>query len=218
MSTHENLIGIRDGGAPRPGDRRWARRTALAVSLVVLAAIGGPAGAESVAPLLVCSRGPGGQRFHAGVTAPSHADAGSIYSVRIDGVDSGEISNLGLNFIHDMTVDYLLPAGAYVDGSAQIVAGTGTANVRAGAGLSSRGGTLEMVLPAKVENGTRYTPPSMQFQLRAIGPPGSPVVVSFSRFRLRANAIVVGDVDVSCEPTPKPYPVGTTLIATAALP
>jgi hypothetical protein len=206
------LSGHRNGDPPPHRGTRWA----LGAGFVVLAAICGPAGAESTAPPLVCSQGPAGQRFHAGVTMPAQAEAGSIYAVRIDGVSSGKVTHFGLNYIHDMTVDYVFPASAYVEGSAQLVPGTGTANVIAGANLSYGAGLLEMNLPGKVGDGSQYTPPSVQFQLRASGAPGSPTRVSFSRFRLRANAIVVGDVDVSCEPTPKPYPIGTTLTSKSA--
>jgi hypothetical protein len=224
MSTPDRPTSKREGPSRSP-TRKKIRAKATGnhrawwvggvVSFGVLAAITPPVGAESMAPVLVCSTGPSGQRFRVGVTMPNRADAGSVYTIRIDGADSGKVTHLGLNYIHDMVVDYAFPAGAYVDGSAQFVAGTGTANVIVGASVSYGAGVLEMVLPAKVQDGSSYTPPSVQFQLRAIGAPGSGAAVSFSGFRLKANAIVVGDVDVSCEPTPKPYLLGTTLVATA---
>jgi hypothetical protein len=117
-----------------------------------------------------------------------------------------------------MTVEYILPAGAsYVEGSAQFVAGTGTANVLVGRRLSYHAGVLTMVLPGKVDNGTDYTPPSVRLQLRAVGAPGAYAWVAFKRFRLTANAFLVGDVAVSCDPVPSPYPVGTTLITAPAV-
>ncbi len=189
---------------------------AMLAAFLALAATTAPADAESAAPLLVCTRGPGGQRFHVTVTMPGHVDAGAVYTVRIDGVGSGTVTHFGLNYIHDMTVDYVLPAGAYVPGSAQLVAGTGTANVVQGASLSYGADVLEVVLPGKVKDGSSYTPPSVQFQLRAIGSGGVPAAVSFRRFTLKANALVVGDVDVSCASTPSPYPIATTLIAMPA--
>jgi len=189
---------------------------ALLMASLLLAAIAAPADAGSSAPLLVCTKGPAGQRFHVQVTMPAHVEAGAIYTVRIDGVGSGTVTHFGLNYIHDMTVDYALPAGAFVPGSAQLVAGTGTANVVEGASLSYGADVLEVVLPGKVKDGSSYTPPSLQFQLRATGAPGSPAVLSFRDFTLKANAIVVGDVDVSCASTPSPYPIGTTLIAMPA--
>jgi len=192
--------------------RGTAQRGAMALSFVALVAAAGPATAERVTPLLICSRGPSGQRFNAVVTLPSSAEPGAIYTVRIDGVSSGKISHFGLNYLHDMTVDYVVPAAAYVDGSARIIAGTGTPNVLAGPHLSYRAGVLTMVLPGKVQEGSAYTPPSISVQLRAVGSPGSREAVSFSRFSLTANAFLVGEVPVSCEPAVKPYPIGTTLI------
>ena len=152
-----------------------------------------------------------------GSASPDSAPAGSIYAVRLDGAGSGKISHFGLNYIHDMTVSYVLPAGAsYVEGSAHFVEGTGTANVLAAPRLSHRAGLITMVLPGRVENGSEYTPPSVQFQLRAIDPAGSWAAVSFRDFSLRANALLVGEVVVSCHPTLSPYSIGTTLITTPA--
>jgi hypothetical protein len=184
----------------------------MAVSFFALLATAGPATADRVTPLLVCSKGPSGQRFNAGVTLPSRVEPGSIYTVRIDGVSSGKISHFGLNYLHDMTVDYVLPDGSYVDGSARIIPGTGTANVLVSPRLTYHGGVLRMVLPGKVQEGTAYTPPSISVDLRAIGAPGSRAAVSLRQFRLTANAFLVGEVPVSCEPAVKPSPIGTTLI------
>jgi hypothetical protein len=197
--------------------QRAARWGAMAMSFFALVAAAGPATAERVTPLLVCSKGPSGQRFNAVVTLPSSAEPGAIYTVRIDGVSSGKISHFGLNYLHDMTVDYLVPAAAYVDGSARIIPGTGTPNVLAGPRLSYRAGVVTMVLPGRVQEGTDYTPPSISLQLRAVGSPGSREAVSLSRFSLTANAFLVGEVPVSCEPAVKPYPIGTTLITAPAV-
>lgn len=201
----------------KPTSRRGLRWAALAVTLATMAATTATAGADVVAPQLVCSRGPSGQRFQIGVTIPGSAVAGSTYTIRLDSASSGKISQLGLNYIHDLVVDYALPPGAsYVEGSAQVVAGTGTANVRSGVRLSHRAGVLTMALPGKVANGSAYTMPSLQFQLRAIGLPGSRAAVSFDRFGLTANAFLLGELPVSCGPARKPFALGTTLITTPA--
>jgi hypothetical protein len=197
--------------------RRSARWAASAIGFVGLAVIASPATAERGALALLCSKGPSGERFQFDVTIPSRAEAGSTYEIRIDGVNSRKVSHFGLNYLHDMTVEYILPAGgSYVEGSAQFVAGTGTANVLVGRRLSYQRGVLTMLLPGKVDNGTDYTPPSVRLQLRAVGAPGDFAWVAFKRFRLTANALLVGDVDVSCDPVPSPYPVGTTLITAHA--
>jgi hypothetical protein len=197
-------------------NRNMARFGALAVTFFALAGTAATAAADRVTPLLVCTKGPDGQRFNAGVTLPSRAAPGAVYTVRIDGVSSGKISHFGLNYLHDMTVDYVLPAGAYVDGSAQIIPGTGTANVTPSTRLSYHDGVLTMALPGRVLEGTDYTPPSISVQLRAIGAPGSRAEVSLRRFRLTANAFLVGEVPVSCEPVVKPSPIGVTLITDPA--
>ena len=198
----------------RGSGRRWAATT---LGLLALVTTAGSAAADRVSPLLVCSQGPSGQRFNAEVTAPDRVAAGAVYTVRIDGVSSGKISHFGLNYLHDMTVEYLLPPGAaYVEGSARILPGTGTANVLVTPRLTQRAGVVSMVLPGHVDEGTSYTPPSIELQFRAIGAPGSSQQVSLRQFRLTANAIVVGDVAVSCAPAVGPYPIASTLITPAA--
>jgi hypothetical protein len=188
------------------GTARW---TGVALGALLLAT---PSAAGRVTLPLVCSAGPSGQHFDVGVTIPTQVDAGAIYTVRLDGVGSGKISHFGLNHIHHMTVQYVLPPGAYVDGSAELVPGTGTQNVLGSPMLWYHKGILTMVLPDKVQNGTEYTPPSIRFSLRAAGAPGSSAAVALRRFDLTANAVVVGDLAVTCEPTPVPYPIGTTVI------
>jgi hypothetical protein len=75
-----------------------------------------------------------------------------------------------------------------------------------------------MVLPGSVTSGSSYTPPSVSVKLRATGSPGDAAVVGFNRYELKANAVLVGDVAVSCDPKPKPYPIGTTRITAPAPP
>jgi hypothetical protein len=188
---------------------RWA---AMAITFGALAMTAGPASADHTSATLACTRG-GEQRFNVALTLPARADAGSVYTVRIDGTSSGKISHFGLNYLHDMTVDYVLPPGtSYVEGSAQLVPGTGTANVLPSARLSHRAGVVTLALPGRVAEGTDYTPPSISLQLRAVGAPGSSAPIALRRFRLTANAFLVGEVSVSCEPAVKPAVLGTTLI------
>jgi hypothetical protein len=198
---------------------RYAVMVGVALGCAALASIAGKAAADGMSLPLLCSTGPSGQRFNLDVTIPRSAEAGSVYEIRIDGSSSGKISSFGLNFIHDMTVQYVLPSGsAYVEGSALLVAGTGTPNVRADAHVSVRGGIVTMVLPGSVTSGSSYTPPSVSVKLRATGSPGDAAVVGFNRYELKANAVLVGDVAVSCDPKPKPYPIGTTRITAPAAP
>jgi hypothetical protein len=202
--------------AQPPARRRTLRGVAVALTFAALVATGGSAAAERLTPVLVCSSGPSGQHFNVGVSIPGKVEVGSTYTVRIDGVSSGKISHVGLNYLHDMTVEYALPAGAtYVEGSAAFVPGTGTANVSAHARLTHSGGVLTMLLPDKVAEGSSYTPPSITVQLKATEAPGTRAVVGFRRFSMKANAVVVGDVSVSCDPQVKPYPIGSTLVTPA---
>jgi hypothetical protein len=197
---------------------RWsARRVGLAALLGSMVPFATTAAAVSVSAPLTCNQGPSGQRFNVAVTLPSSVEASAVYTIRLDGTSSGRISHFGLNYLHDMTVDYRLPARAsYVEGSARIVAGTGTPNVRVRPQLSHRAGIVTLRLPGKVENGTSYTPPSITVDVRATGSPGSSEVLGLERFQLTANAFLVGDVLVSCSASPRPYPIGTTTIMASA--
>jgi hypothetical protein len=191
---------------------RRSTRVGCAAGVLALAAIAPPAAADRGTLPLLCSKGPSGQRFKFELTMPSRAEGGSTYEVRIVGVSSGTVSHFGLNYLHAMTVEYVLPVGAYIEGSAHFVADTGTTNVLPGRRLAYRDGVLTMILLGKVENGTEYTPPTVSFQLKAVGAPGDWAWVAFRQYRLMANAVIVGDVAVSCDPTLKPYGIGTTLI------
>jgi hypothetical protein len=188
----------------------------LAAGFVMFAGVSMPAAADRVGAPMLCNKGPSGQLFVVRVTAPTSVEVGSTYTVRIDGVSSGKISHVGLNHLHDMTVEYALPSGAsYVEGSAKLVPGTGTANVLASARVWYQNGILTMNLPDKVENGESYTPPSIQLKLKATGSPGSAAALGFNQYHLKANAVVVGDVAISCTPPQKPYTIEATQITAA---
>ncbi len=193
----------------RPGARAGAGISTVA-ALVMVAHAGF---AATVHVPLECSKGGKGQLFTAAVTAPSAQPEGSTYTVRIDSFGSGEVSHPGLHYIHDMATDYLLPAGAeYVQGSAHFVPGTGTANVLEGARVWQEGGVLRVVLPARVENGSRYTPPSVEFQLRVVAARGSRLSLRLAQVRVLANALLLGDQRTECNPNPRSYVLATTLV------
>jgi hypothetical protein len=197
---------------------RWAGFVTGFVGVAALATATATAAVYVTLPM-VCNNGPSGQTFNVGVTLPDSVEQGAIYTIRLDAKSSGKISHFGLNYLHDMTVEYVLPTGtSYVEGSARLVAGTGTPNVREAPRLWHRAGVLTMALPGKVENDTAYTPPSIVVQVRAVGAPGSSAVLTFNHFQLKANAFLVGDVFVSCDPRPQPYPIGTTAITAPADP
>jgi hypothetical protein len=162
---------------------------------------------------LVCSRGPSTQSFNAVVTIPSSRPTGSTLKVRIDGVPSGKISHAGLNYIHDMRTDYLVPAGtSYVKGSARLVPSTGTPNVRADARAFRDAGGIHVLLPGHVENGSSYTPPSLEFEVEIGAPAGTFLSLKLDRYELMANVFILGDLQTICDPRPKPYSIGVTRV------
>lgn len=191
----------------------WSKAVAWAVLATLIAAAETSVAATSVRAPLVCSRGPSGQHFDVSVTLPRTAPEGSVYGVRIDGVSSGIISHTGLNYIHDMSTDYALPSGTtYVAGSARIVPNTGTANVVAGARVWHDAGRILVTLPGRVESGSSYTPPSIEFQVKVTARAKTSLALQFLQYRVTANAFLVGDLRTTCDPSPKPYSLATTLV------
>jgi hypothetical protein len=190
-----------------------------AASAVVLATVATTATATSVGPVAVkvameCSHDPGARSYSAMVTMPQSGAPGSTFKVRIDGVASGPIAHTGLNYIHEMVTDYRVPAGTtFVADSLRIVPETGTANARAGARAWYDAGGVHIDLPAHIDNGQGYTPPSLEFDLKIDAPAGSVLALQFVHYAVTANVVVLGDLRSSCEPRPKPYTIGETLVA-----
>jgi hypothetical protein len=186
---------------------------AIALALVSLGFDSPGAAPRRVAIPLICSRGPSGQEHDVTVTVPSRVPRGSRYKVRVDGVETGKISHSGLNYIFDIWSEWAVPAGTtYVEGSARLVPDTGSANVRPGARVVHGVGRISLVLPAHVENGASYTPPTFEFELNVTSPEGASITQWFSGYHVTANAFLVGNVRTSCEPSPKPYPVAVTRV------
>jgi hypothetical protein len=191
---------------------KWAIAAALMAQPAAL-------GAENSNPCLVvkapmvCSRSPGTQYFEARISAPATAATDSVYTVRIDSFSSGRISNIGLNYVHQMLTDYLLPAGvSYVAKSARIVPDTGTENVRTGASAWSEGSLIRMYLPAQVDRGSLYTPPSLEFQVRVTANSGASLPLQFLEHRTTVNVFLFGDLQVVCTPSPSPLTIATTRV------
>jgi hypothetical protein len=188
---------------------------ALILSAVTLSGVAIATTSKVKAPL-VCTRGDSDQTMNAILTMPASAAVGAKFTVRVDGVNSGKISHTGLNYIFDMSTDYIVPDGTkVVDGSVKIVAETGTANVRAGAKAWSDKAGIHTVLPAHVDDGSDFTPPSLEFQLEVTGTVGQSMAFKLAQYRVAANAFVVGDVHTICDPNPKPYTLGTAIVAKA---
>jgi hypothetical protein len=187
---------------------------ALALGATVPAAAA-PLASTAVKAPMTCSRGPN-IFFIAAVAVPRTAEQGSIYTIRIDGVPSGKIEHFGLHHIHDMVSDYAIPPGAkYVPGSARVIPDTGTPNVSGGARVSYEAGVIRSVLTDTIPAGGSYTPPAIEFQLEAAAPAGASLTLQLLGYRVTANAVILGDVLATCEPVPKQYALGTTIVTAA---
>ena len=187
---------------------RIAGMLALSAALVSATSLGGGRGVKVP---LVCSRGPAGQAFRAVVTLPASQATGSRFAVRIDSFPSGKVAHFGLNYIFDMSTDYQVPAGTkYVEGSARVVPDTGSANTRRGARAWHDAAGIHLLIPARVENGGSYTPPSLEFQLEVTAVAGTELLLKFSRTRVSANVLLLGNVHTTCVPEPAPYTIGRT--------
>ena len=195
------------------------RSLAAAVPLAALVALAVPspteaAGAKQIP--LKCSKGPSGQHYDVSPQVPAQVAEGATFSARFDGVDSGTISQTGLNHVKDMTYVFGIPDGTrYVEGSARVVPGTGSANVREGAKVSASGGAVFLTLGAHVDNGQSYTPPSLELKLVATGKAGDAISFPFRQYQVTANAVIIGDLRATCDPVPKPYVVATTKVVAA---
>jgi hypothetical protein len=197
--------------SPLVSMRISSKVTAITALVLTLASATSKASGHTVTAPLVCSRGPEGQTFRAVVTLPVSQPTGSKFMVRIDSFSSGRISHLGLKYIFDMATEYRIPAGTkYVEGSARVVPNTGTANARSGARAWHDAAAIHLLLPARVENGGSYTPPSLEFQLEITAAAGTELMLKFSRSRVSANVFLLGDVHTTCVPKPRPYTIGKT--------
>jgi hypothetical protein len=191
---------------------RVAARALAIVAFAVSVGHAPPARAGTLVRVpLDCTKGPSGQTYATTITMPETQAAGTSFTVRIEGVSSGAIAQTGLRYVHDMAMEYLVPRGTRFV-SARFAAGTGSDNVRATAKLWHDAGVVHVLLPAHVENGASYTPPTVELELALEKDAGKIVALEFARYAVKANAIVVGDVDVSCDPKPKPYRIGTTSV------
>jgi hypothetical protein len=144
---------------------------------------------------------------------PAAQPTGSVFTIRIDSIPSAKISHVGLFYLRDMTTEYVLPEGVtYVTGSAHIVPGTGTPNVLTGASVTASGRGIRVSLPARVDNGSSYTPPSVEFSVRVDAPARTDLALKFSRYEVVANVFVIGDLKTVCEPPPDGGVIGVTRV------
>ena len=188
----------------------------VATALLLSATIASGGGTTDRNIPLKCTRGPDGQSYRNIVTMPSSQPVGSTFTIRIDAVNI-PISHFGLRYIHNMTADYTVPAGTtYVEGSARIVPGTGSDNVRATARVTHDASGIHMLLPGHVDNGGNYTAPSIEFQVKVVGPAGSVAPLGFVGTGVDASAVVIGNVHTACTPSPQPYTIASTTIEAAA--
>src|SRR5687767_2181157 len=126
----------------RPG---WV---ACATLTLVTFAFASHAANRSIVVPMKCSKGPSDQKHTTIVKAPASVEQNAEYTVRIEGVKSDKVSHVGLNYIKDMTYEYLIPKQAtLVSGSLRIVPNTGSENVRSNARVLVKARTISMVLP-----------------------------------------------------------------------
>ena len=148
------------------------------------------------------------------VTVPASVAPGSRYRVRVDGVDTGKISHFGLSYIFDMESQWPIPPGTeYVDGSAHIVPGTGSANVRPGARVVVR----EREASTWFSRRTSTTASAIrrrrfEFDLAVVSAEGAAITQRFAGYSVSVHAAIVGDLRTTCEPTPKAFPVAVTRV------
>lgn len=201
---------------PSVSKRVLGAAAVVAMTLATTTTFGSP---RAVRVPIVCSRGPSGQALNVAVTMPSSQATGTTFAIRIDGTPSGKISHTGLNHIFDMQTDFVVPAGTvYVEGSARVVADTGTPNVRATARVWHDAGGIHVILPAHVQNGSAYTPPSVEFQVEIRAPVGTSLDLKLSRHTVAASVFLLGTLRTTCDPSPRPFAIGTTLVGPPASP
>lgn len=187
---------------------------AVALTLIATVALRGAA-ADRTVPL-TCTRGDDGQSYRMIVTMPASQPVGSTFTIRIDTPTIGPISHFGLRHIYNMRAHFTIPRGTtYVEGSARIVAATGSSNVRANAGVTHDARGIHMLLPGHVDNGDSYTAPSIEFQVQAVGPAGTVTALGFLGTSVDASAVIIGSVHTACAPNPKPYAIGRTRLEPA---
>lgn len=191
----------------RARGRPWVAVGAMVAACLAAPLAGGHERAASVP--MECSRGGGGQHYRAVVTAPEAAASGARFTVRIDATPSGTLAYTGLRYITDMTTDWQVGPGARVV-DVRVVPETGSANVRPGARAYHDGEGVHLALPARVENGDGYTPPSVEVELELTAAPGGSASVLFDRQSVTANVLVLGDLRTVCVPRPRPSPIATT--------
>jgi hypothetical protein len=166
---------------------------------------------------MTCSRGPDPQYYEARAFVPASAPAGSIYTVRVDAATSPKIAGMGLNYLHDMLTDYAVPEGtAYVAGSAHVVDGTGSDNVRPGARALYDNGVVRLHLPGHVDNGSTFTPPAVEFQVKVLAAPGASLPMRWVRHQVTANVFLIGNLDIVCTPKLGALTLGTTVVTPPA--
>lgn len=181
-----------------------------------LVAVALPLGAADVVGVpITCSKG-GADTLRLAPVLPATVAPGTTFTVRLDGVDTRIKWQLGLNHLRAMTWDFGLPAGAkLVDGSLRIVPETGSANLRPGASVSARGNVVTLSAPAKLESPDGYRFPSVEMKLETTASAGSTLAWTFRHYEVTANALLLGDLLVTCDPTPRPYTVATTRVVAA---
>ncbi|MEI8254708.1 MAG: hypothetical protein WCJ30_03460 [Deltaproteobacteria bacterium] len=171
-----------------------------------------PAQRAEVRMPMHCSRGPAEQTFRAVLTLPGTTTPGATFTVRIDSFPSGRVEHFGLYNLFDMRTDYAVAGGRVVPSSPRIVAGTGTPNVRVTARAWLDGAVVHALLPARIDNGQSYTPPSIEFDVAVDAPAGGAVRIQFVHYEVGAVVFLLGRIRTNCDPAPSPATVATVRV------
>lgn len=182
--------------------------TAIIAGLALVNATGGSAGATVVSQNLNCGIG-GSQTNELDATAPATVTQNENFTVTLAPTGSGTASGAELK---NITTTFVIPTGAsYVAGSAALTGGSsnlGTKNV------SVSGSNISVSVSGPIANGASFTAPTLSFQLKATGVPGSVL-----RMRFRATAAytltAAGSINVSCDASPQVNLTSTTVQAGA---
>ncbi|WP_426574651.1 DUF4214 domain-containing protein [Aquihabitans sp. McL0605] len=181
---------------------------AVAGGLAIVSATGAPAGAATVSQVLGCGVG-GNQTVSLVTSAPATVPAGGTFTV----VLAGNGSTSPPAEIKNMVTTFQAPTGStIVAGSASFSGGSGTlGNVT----TTISGSTVNIKVPGPIASGKPFTPPTLQFQLKATGAGGTVLKTTF-RQSAGYTLTAAGSFNVSCDAnTPLATLTSTTIEAGA---
>lgn len=193
---------------------RSIRRAVLAAvagaaGLALVTASGGTAGAAVVSQSLSCSPG-GTQAVTLSASAPATVTQNDTYTVTL--APAGDPGTAAGAEIKNMVTTFQAPTGSsIVPGSASTSGGSGTLGA---VSTTISGSTLALKVPGPIANGASFVNPTLTFQLKATGAPGTVL-----NLKLRSTAAytltAAGSINISCNASPATTLTSTTIQAGA---